>query len=113
MATILGLLECQRDILHGRRRRLLRNQQTHAELAKVLERNEADGVAMSRELQGKAAELAEQREAVLARISWHYRERYEAAMREGHRPFLALYDRGWVERNFMPSTLRPVPKPRP
>jgi predicted nucleic acid-binding Zn-ribbon protein len=173
MATILGLLECQRshlttlaeiiekdrlwgseqgsrEILHGQRLRLFRNQKTHAELAKVLERNEADGLAMSRELQGKAAELAEQREEVLARISQPHRERYEAAVRWGHRPFLAavqdggcpgcgkplpeadrrlvqeslcvvacagclrlLYDRGWVERGFIPSTLRPVPKPRP
>jgi len=77
------------EILEARRRRLLRNQRTHAELAKALKRDEADVLAMSRELQRKTADLAEQRESVLARVSPPLRERYEAAVRKGQQPALA------------------------
>ncbi len=138
------------EALEARRRRLLQNQGTYAELAKALKRDEADVLAMSRELQSKTAELTEQRELVLARISASLKARYEAAVQEGLHPTLAavhegrcpgcgetlpdasrrlvqqslrvvpcsgclrlLYDRGWTERDLMPSTLRPVTRAKP
>jgi len=80
-------------ILESRRRRLLSNQRTHVELARALKRDEAEVLAMSRELQRQTAGLAEERDAALARVSAPLRERYEAAVREGQRPALvAVYD---------------------
>lgn len=77
------------EILEARRRRLLRNQRTFAELANALKRDEADVLAMSRELQRRTADLAEQRESALARVSASLRERYEVAVRKGRHPALA------------------------
>lgn len=138
------------EILDARRRRLLRNQGMHAELANALKRDEADVLAMSCELQRKTVRLAEERDAALARVSPSLRACYEAAMQDGLRPALAaahdgrcsgcgetlpdasrrlveaslrvvpcsgclrlVYDRGWTDRDFVPSTLRPVPRAGP
>jgi len=77
------------EIPAARRRRVARNMRTHAELAEALKRDEDGVLAMSRELQGKTAELAEQRESVLARVSPPLRERYEEAVQKGQQPALA------------------------
>jgi len=88
-----GTVQESGEILGARRRRLLRNQRTHAELAKALKRVEADALAMSSELQRKTARLAEERDAALACVSAPLRERYEAAVREGQQPGLvAMHD---------------------
>jgi hypothetical protein len=54
-----GTRQQRGEIQEARQRRLLRNQRMHAELAKALKRDEADALAMSRELQRKTADLAE------------------------------------------------------
>jgi hypothetical protein len=77
-----------REILEARRRRLLRNQRTHADLARTLKRDETEVLAMSCELQRKTVRLAEEGDAVLARVSPPLRERYEAAVRKGQQPAL-------------------------
>jgi predicted nucleic acid-binding Zn-ribbon protein len=89
-----GLTHESGEILGARRRRLLRNQGMHAELAMALKRDEADVLAMSCQLQAMIARLAEERNAVLARVSPPLRERYEAAIREGQRPALAAVHEG-------------------
>ena len=66
----------------------------HAELAKALKRDEADALAMSRELQRKTADLAEQRESVLARVSPPLRACYAAAAQQGLHPALAAVHDG-------------------
>ena len=145
-----GLTHESGEVLEARRRRLLSNRGMHAELAKALKRDEADVLAMSSELQRKTARLAEEHDAVLARVSPPLRARYEAAVQEGLHPALAavhdgrcpgcgetlpdasrrlveaslcvvpcsgclrlVYDRGWTERDLMPSTLRPVTRAKP
>jgi hypothetical protein len=132
------------------RRQLHRKERVYAELAGVLERDQADALKMSAELQRKSVEFGELRQALLCRVSPSLRAHYEAAVREGHRPVVVaarndacsacgaplqpgarrrmreggqivpcrrcmrlLHDPGWVERDFMPPTLRPLPKADP
>jgi len=129
--------------LHG-------NEQAYAELARALERDHADALKMLAELNRKTAELGEQRQAMVGRVSAPLLAQYEAAVREGRRPAVAaardsacsacgaplepeawwrvlergqivpcsgcmrlLHDPAWVERDFMPPTLRPLPKADP
>jgi predicted nucleic acid-binding Zn-ribbon protein len=131
------------------RRQLHRKEQVYAELARVLERDQADALRMSAELQRKRVEFSEQRQALVGRLSPSLRAQYEVAVR-GHRPAVVavrdddcsacgaplepeavrrmreggeilscsgcmrlLHDPGWVERDFMPPTLRPLPKADP
>jgi len=82
------------DISAARRRRVARNMRTHAELAEALKRDEAGVLAMSRELQRKTADLAEQRESVLARVSPPLRACYAAAAQQGLHPALAAVHDG-------------------
>lgn len=84
-----GLTHESGEVLETRRRRLLRNQGMHAELAMALKRDEADVLAMSCQLQATLARLAEERDAVLRSVSPPLRERHEAAVRKGQQPALA------------------------
>lgn len=94
------------EILEARRRRLLRNQRTFAELADALKRDEADVLAMSSELQRKTAGSA------LPDASRRLvRESLRVVPCSGC--LRLLYDRGWTERDLMPSTLRPTPRAKP
>lgn len=140
MATMVGPLERQRselaalaaliesdwpqgsaEIAAARRRRVARNVRTHAELAEALKRDEAGVLAMSRELQRKTADLAEQRKSVLARVSQPLRERYEAALQKGQQPALAALHDGRcpgcgatppdASRRQLQESLRVVPCP--
>ena len=129
------------------RKQLHRNEQAYAELARALERDHANALKLLAEINRKTAELGEQRQALVGRVSAPLRAQYEAAVREGRRPAVAaardsacsacgaplepeasrrvleggqivpcsgcmrlLHDPGWVERDFMPPTLRPVSK---
>jgi predicted nucleic acid-binding Zn-ribbon protein len=131
------------------RRQLHRKEQVYAELARVLERDQADALKMSAELQRKRVEFGEQRQELVGRVSPPLRAQYAAAVR-GRRPAVVaarddacsacaapldpvavrrlreggqivpcsecrrlLHDPGWVERSFMPPTLRPLPKADP
>jgi len=120
------------------------------ELARALERDQADPLKMSAQLQRKTVEFGEQRRALTARVSASLLAQYEAAVWKGSRPVVAaardgacsacgaplepgarrrvreggqivpcsgcmrlLCDPIWVERDFMPPTLRPLPKADP
>jgi DNA repair exonuclease SbcCD ATPase subunit len=136
-----------KEIVERPGKQLHRNEQAYAELARALERDHADALKLLAELNRKTAELGEQRQALVGRVSAPLRAQYEAAVREGRRPAVAaardracsacgaplepeawrrvleggqivpcsgcmrlLHDPGWVERDFMPPTLRPVSK---
>lgn len=124
-----------------------RSDGTHAELAQGLERDRADGLRLSSEIQRRIAEFEERRQTLAGRVSPSLLGQYEATVREGRVPAVAaardgacsacgalieaevwrrvregglivacsgcarlLHDASWLERDFMPLTLRPLTK---